>query len=312
AYPAVPDYQIELSLTQNNLGSLLLRLGQRDEARREFEAARALQKKLVDAYPAVPDYQQYLAGTHDNLGSLLIGLGLREKARHEYGAARALQKKLADAYPAVADYKLQLGGSYCNFGNLLRSEGKPADSLPLYDLAIRTLTPVHEKEPRDVRARSFLRNSHLGQALAYGLLNKHAEAVKDWDRAVALSSAAEQPTLGAKRAASLALAGQVAKAVDEISELAKSAKPNAGQWYDFACVYAVASGKVADKKQEYAGRAMELLQQAVKAGWTEAAHMKQDSDLDPLRDRDDFKMLLADLEAKSPPKSGPPTPQKEQ
>jgi len=30
--------------------------------------------------------------------------------------------------------------------------------------------------------------------------------------------------------------------------------------------------------------------------------MKQDTDLDPLRDRDDFKKLLAGLEAKSRPK----------
>ena len=43
---------------------------------------------------------------------------------------------------------------------------------------------------------------------------------------------------------------------------------------------------------------MELLQQAVKAGFKNAAHMKKDSDLDPLRDRDDFKKLLAELEKK--------------
>jgi hypothetical protein len=58
----------------------------------------------------------------------------------------------------------------------------------------------------------------------------------------------------------------VAEAVAEVAELTApvadvpgSPKWNAGQWYDFACVYAVASGKIADKKQEYADRAMELL-----------------------------------------------------
>ena len=73
---------------------------------------------------------------------------------------------------------------------------------------------------------------------------------------------------------------------------------NAGQWYDFACVFAIASGKLADKKDEYAKRAVELLQRAVKAGYKDAAHMKKDTDLDPLRDRDDFKKLLAELEKK--------------
>ena len=88
----------------------------------------------------------------------------------------------------------------------------------------------------------------------------------------------------------------------EVAELTKNALWPAGQWYDFACVYAVASGKVADKKQEYADRAMELLQKAVKAGYKDAAHMKTDTDLDPLRGRDDFKKLLAELSAKSPVK----------
>ena len=82
------------------------------------------------------------------------------------------------------------------------------------------------------------------------------------------------------------------------------AKWNAVQWYDFACVYAVASGKIADKKKEYADRAMELLRKAVKAGFVNAAHMKKDTDLDPLREREDFKKLLEELQsaAKTPMK----------
>ena len=79
--------------------------------------------------------------------------------------------------------------------------------------------------------------------------------------------------------------------------MTKASNWTAGQWYDFACVYAVASAKIADKKQEYADRAMELLRQAVKAGYKDAAHMAKDPDLDPLRDREDFQKLLAELQA---------------
>ena len=43
---------------------------------------------------------------------------------------------------------------------------------------------------------------------------------------------------------------------------------------------------------------MELLQKAVKEGWNDAKHTANDTDLAPLRDRDDFKKLLADLEKK--------------
>jgi hypothetical protein len=37
----------------------------------------------------------------------------------------------------------------------------------------------------------------------------------------------------------------------------------------------------------------------VKAGWKDAAHMRQDNDLDPLRARADFQELLTGLEKKS-------------
>jgi serine/threonine protein kinase/tetratricopeptide (TPR) repeat protein len=46
-----------------------------------------------------------------------------------------------------------------------------------------------------------------------------------------------------------------------------------------------------------ADRAMAWLKQAVAAGYTNAAHLKKDRALDVLRDRDDFKKLLAVLEA---------------
>ena len=45
----------------------------------------------------------------------------------------------------------------------------------------------------------------------------------------------------------------------------------------------------------------ELLHKAVKAGYVDAAHMAKDTDLDPLRDRADFKQLLASLQSKPKP-----------
>ena len=49
----------------------------------------------------------------------------------------------------------------------------------------------------------------------------------------------------------------------------------------------------------YADRAMQMLRAAVKKGFQDAGQMKRDANLSPLRSRDDFKELLADLEAKA-------------
>jgi hypothetical protein len=108
----------------------------------------------------------------------------------------------------------------------------------------------------------------------------------------------------AARAGSRLRAGQVAEAVAEVAELTKTGVADSlvssigrgRNAYSFACFYSIASSKVPDKQREYADRAMELLHQAVQAGYNSAVHMKQDSDLDSLREREDFQKLVAELE----------------
>src|SRR5262249_23017596 len=107
------------------------------------------------------------------------------------------------------------------------------------------------------------------------------------------------------RAISRVRAGQVAEAIAEIAELQKSMTVTAHQWYDFACIYALASSKFADKKQEYADQAMRIFRHAVQAGYNDTAHMAKDKDLDVLRGRENFKKLLETMEkAKRKPPAG--------
>jgi hypothetical protein len=48
--------------------------------------------------------------------------------------------------------------------------------------------------------------------------------------------------------------------------------------------------------KSYSDQAMEMLRQAVGKGYKDAPNMKKDSDLDPLRSRDDFKKWFDELE----------------
>ena len=94
----------------------------------------------------------------------------------------------------------------------------------------------------------------------------------------------------------------------EMWEMFKPTK--AGDLYDAACWRAVTAGLflAANSSREAiknaateADRAMDLLNKAVDAGYSNSDHMKQDKDLDALRDRADFKTLLAGLDAKRLP-----------
>jgi tetratricopeptide (TPR) repeat protein len=306
-YPAVPAYRQDLADGHYNLGLLLAGQNQLEKAAEQYGKALAIRQKLTDEFPAVPEYRQELARSHNNLGILLEGQNELEKAAVQNGKALAIRQKLADEYPAVPGYQVELGSSCYNCGRMLRDRGKPAESLPWFDRAIRVLTTVHRHDARVVTPQLFLRNSHWGRAVAYDRLNRHAEAARDWSRVIELSPPREQPFPRLHRADSRIRAGQVAEAVAEVAELTKAGTWDAGQWYDFACIYALAAGgQDGGKKKEYADRAMELLQRAVKAGYKDAAHMAKDTDLDVLRGREDFKKLLAEMGAAAGAKTGRP------
>jgi len=274
------------------------------EAEEQYQLALGVQHKLADEDRANHSYRDVIAQIHANLGALFADCNKWAEAESQHRQAIAIREKLAAEYPTLPYYQLGLGRRYSDLGLLLCHRGQPALSLSWFDRSIRILTAVREQDRSRVQAKVFLRDSYWGRAYAYSRSEKFAEALKDWDRAIELSPPAERPGLRASRAASQIQAGMVAEAVAEVAELTAPganatglANWTAGQWYNFACVYAIGSTKIAGKKQEYADRAMELLQKAVKAGFKYPAHMKQDKDLDALRDREDFKKLVAELGA---------------
>jgi hypothetical protein len=94
------------------------------------------------------------------------------------------------------------------------------------------------------------------------------------------------------------------RATAEMWEKVKRA--DAASLYDAACMRAVTAAviRAGDKSDSAtkaavaeADQAMAWLKQAVAAGYKDATHMAQDSDLAALRDRDDFTTLLAGLQA---------------
>ena len=98
-------------------------------------------------------------------------------------------------------------------------------------------------------------------------------------------------------------AGKVDAAVSEIDMLITAAVDhsvsppwNLVEWFDVACFFSQASIKAPEHQQEYADRAIGLLNRAVEAGFTDAEHIKHDSDLDPLREHVDFKKLLDSID----------------
>jgi tetratricopeptide (TPR) repeat protein len=308
-FPTVPQYRQDLAASHYNLGVLLAGLGKRPEAEAAYRQALAIQEKLAADLPTVPEYRRDLAKSHNNLGVLLAGLGKHPEAEAAYRQALAIREKLAAEFPTVPQFRVELGGSQFNLWHLLRVDKEPERALEGFSLAIGTLEGVLREVNMDVTAQTFLRGAYWGRAMANDDLKRYAEAAADWDKAVQLSPEPGRVQFRLGRAASRVRAGQVNRALQEVEELTKIAHPTV--LYDAARVFALAVDRREEpggslSKEECANRAIRLLQQAVAKGWKDAEHMKKDNDLKALRERDDFKNLVGDLEKAALPKEGKP------
>src|SRR5262249_26344855 len=151
--------------------------------------------------------------------------------------------------------------------------------------------------------RRLLRNAHWDRAQALDALHRPKEALADWDRAVELSPAADQPRMQLGRARSQARIGEASAAVTQATALTKDPATPGAVCYKAACVYSVASAAVQETSQRetYATQAVALLRRAQSAEFfndrAKVEHLKKEADLDVLRSREDFKKFVAELEA---------------
>ena len=138
-------------------------------------------------------------------------------------------------------------------------------------------------------------------------LKRSAEALADWDQAVALAPLDNRLEVQLGRARAWVQAGQVAEAVADAEALTKDATTPSARCCEAAAVFSLASAAAqeAGQREAYAGQALALLRRAQAAGFfkdpAKVAHLNQDTDLAPLRPRADFQKLVAEVEAAAKP-----------
>jgi tetratricopeptide (TPR) repeat protein len=287
-----PDHPDTLG-GMNNLANSYAALGRHADALNLDEETLALMKaKLGPDHPRTLRSMNNLANSYADLGRVADARKVREQTL-------ALQKaKLGPDHPDTLMSMHNLANSYAALGRY-------ADARTLQEttLALRKarLGPNHPDTLISMwgLAESFLK------------LDRGAEAVPLIDECL-------------KRAAGRVVHPRLMSDVVDLrlrhfekTKDAAGCRSTAELWeqltrtdgaslYDAACMRAVTaavlratdpSPKGAQEAGAEADRAMRWLTQAVAAGFKEAAHMKRDPDLDALRDRSDFKKLLADVEA---------------
>jgi serine/threonine protein kinase/tetratricopeptide (TPR) repeat protein len=297
-HPELPSARSDLGDNLNNRANSLRDLGRRAESEAAYKQAVGVLERLAGEFPTRLIYCQPLALANCNLGDLLVEGGRLDEAEAAFQKAQALLEQLARESPGVSNYPVDLGMTYYGFGMLAEARGRPAEALPWIDRAVALLGPVVERQPDLRKARHILLVVYCGRAQALAELGRQAEALRSWDQAIALVAGPMPDRIRLARASTLAHLGQYAKATAEADELSKPTQVGAGDLYNLACVYALSSAAAEGEpalEERYAAHAVELLRQAAEKGYRDVAHLEKDADLDPIRGRPDFQLLIMDL-----------------
>jgi tetratricopeptide (TPR) repeat protein len=210
----------------------------------------------------------------------------REAVGHA-GRAVSLLESLTSRRPSDLEYQEELAAAYNLAGELLRNLGSLGPALDAARKAEKTLDRLAAERPDSPSVAIGLSTTHqlLGRLLAQS--GKNAEALASFRRAVDLLEG--RSDLDATNLYNLASTLSLALAL-------VGAKDGAPPPEDDEKL------TPADKlrRRLYAQRAIEVLRLAVDKGFRRLDVLRSDPALDPLRSREDFRKLLADLAPAEP------------
>ena len=204
-----------------------------------------------------------------NLGRLLLQVGEPAQAEAECQTAIAIMQKLVDENPT---HKFDRGVlvALWNLGDVVRSRGRPAEAMRYYAQAIAQIEARVREAPVDPTHRYYMVRLVRGRGLTRGELGDRAGAADDARRALGMS---------------------------------QGLSPSPWNLFQTACCHAAlaglagraGSGVSAEEGSEEATRAIGWLRRAVGVGYRNANEVRIESALDPLRSRDDFRLIMMDL-----------------
>jgi serine/threonine protein kinase/predicted RNA polymerase sigma factor len=320
-FPSRPEFRQELAHSHYNRGGLLHGTGRLREAEKDYDQALRIYKRLAADFPSRPEFRWALANSHHSRGALLRGTGRPKEAEKDYDQALRIYKQLAADFSSRADFRQDLARSHSNRGTLLAATGRLQEAEQDFDQALN----IQKQLAADFPNQPDLRNELAGTCVNLAVLHQQQG---NWAAAkrmllegrphhlAALKANPRHPTYRQFYCNHLMVLTKVHAGLLEQEDAVRTAETcrNLG-WntpadaYNAACLLSLCvpivakHDKLDDKQRKeaaqfYGDAAMKLLSEAVSKGYKDVANMKKDTDLDPLRQREDFQKLIAELERK--------------
>jgi eukaryotic-like serine/threonine-protein kinase len=290
-----PDHPDTLA-SMNNLAVSYYEVGRRQEAIKLHEETLKLRKTKLG-----PDHPDTFKSMH-SLAFSYAGVGRTQEALRLNEETLKLRKaKLGPDHPDTFKSMDNLAVSY-------DAVGRRQEAIKLHEETLKLRkTKLGPDHPETLESMMEL-------ATSYRDAGRIQEALRLDEETLKLRKAKLGPdhpdTLASMNnlANSYSAAGRTQEALKFYEETLKLVKAKLGPdhpetlliMYNIACVHAIMSAKSKDGRE--ADAAMNLLKQAVAAGYKDVTQIEKDDDLKHLRSREDFKKLLGDLKAKQPEK----------
>ncbi len=319
AFPADSGAQEGLASGQRGLGAWFRDSGKPAEALVAFEEALATMRRLAEANPEVMAFQSDLASDCTNIAYVQKSMGRTAEALTAYKESVSILQKLAEAQPNMPYYQRELGRSLNLIGELHLRAGRLTEAVASFEQS----REIHER-----LVRSHPQVKDYGKGLSVSLLllgsalkdsGKAAEAETHYRKALTVTRKLvdDNPTVPEFRIRLVHLLERNGKAQQREGKISQAEasfraaaaameglRPfTAATLYDLACDQAMlaadaaksGSGLAAAEGRADADRAMDTLRRAVAAGYRNLANMRTDADLDALRSRADFQLLMMDV-----------------
>jgi eukaryotic-like serine/threonine-protein kinase len=164
SHPQKRDYQADLALTYNNLGTTYSRLARWTDSEHCLVDATTIQSRLVAVGPLITAYRRDLAISYNNLGMTQSGAGDLSAAEQSFDKALAIQQQLVTALPSDAGLSSALGGIYNNLGMVHLHAQRLSDACADFEQAIKHQRQAHEQGQDVVHYRESLSKHYYNYA----------------------------------------------------------------------------------------------------------------------------------------------------
>lgn len=257
----------------DNLGNVWRQTGRLEQAENAYRAALSYRKRPVAHFPAVAGDRWALAWSYNNLGLLLKEKGRPDDVETVVRMAVDLLKQLAPDFPNNPEYQNYLAGTIVNLAQICRDSNEYSQAREL----LKNAVPHHEAalkgDPSSLKYQGCFEYNRIVLATVLAGLGDHVGAIQTAEQLAALGWNPASDAYNAARA--------LAQCMPVIEK----------DW-------SLPESKRQERIRLHVDKAMAILRQAVAKGYNDAAQMKKDSDLDPLRSRPDYQRLLSELETR--------------